>query len=506
MDTRSRKGFVVAALLLGILMASMDNTIVATAIGTIVSELGDFEKFIWVTSAYMIASVAGTPIFGKLSDMYGRKRFYVAGLIIFIGGSILCGTANTMVQLAIYRAIQGIGGGALMPIAFTIIFDIYPPQQRGKISGLFGAVFGLSSVFGPLLGAYLTDYVDWRWIFYVNIPLGLLSLFFILKYYFESIEHRKQKIDWLGAFLLVASIVSLMFALEFGGKQYAWDSTLIIGLFASFVILTIAFIFVESKVAEPIISLQLFKSRLFATSQAIGFLYGSVFIVATMYIPVYIQGVFGGSATNGGLILMPMMLGSVAGSQFGGRFAVKLRYRTIMLVSGALFLTGVSLLSTLSASTPRLIVTLYMIITGFGVGISFPLLSLSAVHGLEMRQRGSANSAVAFFRMIGMTLGITIYGTIQNNRLISQMKEAFPNFQQMNKIGDARALLQPEVRKHIPEMILNKLSTIFADSISYVFSWSIISVVLAVFMIVLMGNSRMEMGAAMNKHADKAKE
>ncbi|MDP4164915.1 MAG: MFS transporter, partial [Bacillota bacterium] len=276
--------FVVAGLLLGILMSAMDNTIVATAMGTIVSDLGGFDKFIWVTSAYMVAVMAGMPIFGKLSDMFGRKRFFIFGLSIFLIGSALCGVAHSIIQLSIFRAIQGIGGGALMPIAFTIVFDIFPPENRGKMTGLLGAVFGASSVLGPLLGAYITDYISWHWVFYVNVPIGLVSLFLIVRYYHESLQHTKQKIDWFGAITLVVSVVSLMFALEFGGKQYDWNSTQIISLFASFVIFFIAFFIIELKAEEPILPLWLFKRRLFATSQILAFLYGGTFIILTVYI------------------------------------------------------------------------------------------------------------------------------------------------------------------------------------------------------------------------------
>lgn len=314
----SKTGFVVAGLLLGLLMASMDNTIVATAMGTIVSEMGGMDKFVWVTSAYMVATMAGMPIFGKLSDMYGRKRFYIFGLAVFLLGSILCGTAGSMIELSVYRAIQGIGGGALMPIAFTIIFDIFPPEKRGKMTGLFGAVFGTSSVFGPLLGAYITEYFGWHWVFYINVPIGLLSLLFISLHYKESLAHNKQSIDWWGAITLVGAVVSLMFALELGGNQYAWDSVQIIALFAVFVILFAAFIAVERKAAEPIISFAMFRKRLFAASNGVALLYGSAFIIATIYIPIFIQGVFGGSATNSGLLLTPMMLGSVAAARSEG--------------------------------------------------------------------------------------------------------------------------------------------------------------------------------------------
>lgn len=491
MNKESKRKFVVIGLLLGILMAAMDNTIVATAMGTIVSELGGLDQFIWVTSAYMIASVAGMPIFGKLSDMYGRKLFYVSGLTLFLIGSILCGLAQNMVQLSIFRAIQGLGGGALMPIAFTIMFDTFPPEQRGKMSGLFGAVFGISSVFGPLLGAYITDYIDWRWVFYVNVPLGLLSLLFIVKFYFESLEHREQKIDWWGAILLVSSVLCLMFALELGGKEYAWDSLVIISLFGGFTVFLALFLWTETKAEDPVIPFHLFKKRLFATAQGIGFLYGATFILGTIFIPIFVQGVYGGTATNSGLILTPMMLGSVVGSQMGGRFAVKTSYRNLMIISGLFFLTGIYLLSTLSADTARSIVTIYMIITGIGVGFSFPLLSMSSIHGLDMRQRGTANSTNTFFRSIGMTLGVTVYGTIQNHLLMNELEKALPMMKQFNPAGDTRVLLSQEARAHIPPEVLQKIVDALADSIATMFAWAIIPVIIAIVLILFMGSARL---------------
>ncbi|MED3621364.1 MFS transporter, partial [Bacillus thuringiensis] len=294
---------VIAGLMLGILMAAMDNTIVATSIGTIVSDLGGLDKFIWVTSAYMVAVMAGMPIFGKLSDMYGRKRFYIFGLLIFLIGSALCGTAQSIVQLSIYRAIQGIGGGALMPIAFTIVFDIFPIEKRGKMTGLLGAVFGSSSVLGPLLGAYITENISWHWIFYVNIPIGLMSLIFILKAYKENNPPTKQNIDWWGAITLVIAVISLMFALELGGKEFKWDSIQIIGLFASFIVFFVGFLLVERKVKDPIISFWMFKRKEFAISQIITFFYGATFVILTVFIPIFVQAVYGGTATNAGLIL-----------------------------------------------------------------------------------------------------------------------------------------------------------------------------------------------------------
>ncbi|KEK25934.1 MDR family MFS transporter [Bacillus gaemokensis] len=489
--------FVVAGLLLGILMAAMDNTIVATAMATIVGDLGGFDKFVWVTSAYMVATMAGMPIFGKLSDMYGRKRFYIGGLLLFLLGSILCGTATSIEQLSIYRAIQGIGGGALMPIAFTIMYDIFPPEKRGKMTGLFGAVFGTSSVFGPLLGAYITDYISWHWVFYINIPLGLISFFFISKYYKESLQYRKQKIDWAGAITLVVSIVSLMFALELGGKEYAWNSNMILGLFATFAIMLIIFFFVERRATEPIISFHLFKKPLFAASQGVAFFYGAAFIICTVYIPIFVQGVLGGSASNAGLILTPMMVGSVIGSQTGGQLATRTSYRNIMIISGVFFVLGIYLLSTLTMDTPRTLVTVFMVLAGLGVGFSFSVLSMSSIHNLEMRDRGSATSTNSFFRSLGMTLGVTIFGTIQNHIFTDKLKTVFsPELAKMvPKGGDTSFLLSPHATEKIPSQILGEIKQALSLSIADTFFWALIPAILSIICITLMGKERLLIGA-----------
>ncbi|MBM7645917.1 EmrB/QacA subfamily drug resistance transporter [Scopulibacillus daqui] len=491
--------FVVIGLLLAVLMAAMDNTIVATAMGSIVADLGGFDKFVWVTSAYMVAVMAGTPIFGKLSDMYGRKRFFVFGLLVFAIGSFLCGSAESMIQLSIYRAIQGIGGGALMPISFTIIFDLFPPEKRGKMTGLIGAVFGISSIFGPLLGSYITEYINWHWVFYINLPIGVVSLCLIAFFYKESMEHKEQKIDWWGAATLVAAIVCLMFALELGGNQYAWDSGVIISLFAGFAVFFAAFLYIETKAQDPIVSFEMFKKRLFTTSNAVTFFYGATFIIATVYIPIFVQGVFGGTATNSGLILTPMMLGSVFGSQIGGILASKTSYRNIMIFSAVFFVAGVFLLSTLSPDTARSMVTIYMVIMGFGVGFSFSTLSMAAIHNFDMKQRGAATSSNSFFRSLGMTLGITIFGIIQRNLFSDKLKDAFSGMKQTGahgNFGDSSALLSPEAREKIPAAVLNKITEALSSSIAQTFMWALIPALLAVVFILLMSPERIQKKAA----------
>lgn len=503
---KSKQGFVVAGLLLSILMASMDNTIVATAMGTIIGDLGGLDKFIWVTSAYMVAEMSGMPIFGKLSDMFGRKRFFIMGIILFMFGSILCGTAQSIEQLSVYRAIQGIGGGALVPITFTIIFDSFPPEKRGKMSGLFGAVFGLSSIFGPLLGAYITDYISWHWIFYINLPLGIISLILIGLYYKESLEHQNQKIDWLGAATLVGAVVCLMFALELGGNKYAWNSGVILSLFAGFVVLFLAFIFTERKAQDPIISFSMFKDRLFASSTIVGLLYGIAFIVGAIYIPIFIQGVTGGTATNSGLILLPMMLGVVVSAQTGAISAAKFGYRNVMLVFAVIFLIGIYLLSTVTAETTRTTVTLYMIIVGLGIGASFSVLNMSAIHNMVPQRRGSANSTVSFVRQLGMTVGITVYGIIQRNVFTDKLNETFKGTGQMIQGGvqsDPHALLSEQARAHIPKPILDRIITDLAGSIGYTFAWALIPAALVLIFVFMLTNDRLSDGEYGKKEVTK---
>lgn len=488
---------ILIGLMLAILMAAMDNTIVTTAMGTIVADLGGLEQFVWVTSAYMVAVMAGTPIFGKLSDMYGRKRFFLFGIVMFLLGSVLCGLAGSIVQLSIYRAIQGIGGGALMPIAFTIIYDIFPVEKRGKMTGLMGAVFGTSSIFGPLLGAFITDALNWHWVFYINVPIGIVSLVMIVAYYKESLTHAKQQIDWGGAFTLVGAVVCLMFALELGGEKYAWNSGVILGLFAGFAALFVAFLLLETKAQEPIISFAMFKNRLYATSCLLALFYGSVFIVATVYIPIFVQGVYGGSATNSGIILMPMMIGSVIGSMLGGMLASRIPYRTVMALSVVCFVGGIFALSTLTHDTSRLLLTLFSILTGFGVGFSFSVLSMASVHHFDMRQRGAATSTNSFLRSLGMTLGITIFGIVQRNLMSGAMSDAFAGMGQGGgDFGDTREVLSPEKRALIPPEILDKITEALSSSIAHTFMWALVPAVCAVLVVIAMPKDRIERAAA----------
>ncbi|MFE4710019.1 MULTISPECIES: MDR family MFS transporter [unclassified Paenibacillus] len=495
-------GIVIAGLLLGILMASMDSTIVATAMGNIVGELGGMDKFVWVTSAYLVAEMAGMPIFGKLSDMYGRKKFFIFGIIVFMAGSALCGTASTITELAAYRAVQGIGGGALVPIAFAIMFDAVPLESRGKLGGAFGAVFGLSSVFGPLLGAYITDHIAWQWVFYINLPLGLIAFVMVVFFYRESHEHSKLPIDWLGAGTLLGAVISLMFALELGGKEYAWDSAMILGLFAAFAVLAAVFLYVETKAAEPIISFALFKKRLYAFSILCALFSGAAFIVASVYIPIFIQGVMGGSATNSGMVLLPMMVGSVVTASTGGFLMSKTSYRSLLIPTLALLVVGTGLVATLTPDASRLLVTVYMILIGLGIGASFSVLSTAAIHGLTAQQRGSASATLNFLRSLGMTVGITSFGIIQSHYFTGSLSSMFAGGGGGGApagaldFKDPHSLLSPEARAMIPPEILSKITEGLSSSITHTFAWALVPAALALLASFFMGRQKMDASAA----------
>jgi EmrB/QacA subfamily drug resistance transporter len=486
----------VAGLLLGLFMAALDQTIVSTAMPTIVGEFGEYERLVWVFSAYMIASVVATPIFGKLSDMYGRKRFFILGLGVFLLGSILCGVAQNMLELILFRALQGIGGGALMPLCFAVIFDIFPPEKRGKMNGLFGAVFGLSSVLGPLVGAYFTDHVDWRWVFYINVPIGIVSFLLLAFSYKESAAKVKQVIDWLGVVLFTAMILCLMFAIELGGKTYAWGSWQIIGLFVAFAVLLLLFLLTESRAKNPIVALHLFKNKVFTASQLSSFLYGAIMISGATYIPIFVQGVYGGSASSAGQTLTPMMLGVVASSVIGGRFVGRFIFRNIMLVSATLLTVSLILLGTIDADTARWVVTVYMVLVGLGIGVSFVVFNIATLHGVSPQYKGAATSMIVFFRTIGSALGVTVFGVIQTNRLTGNIAKVLPDPKMVEQFGEPQKLLQPAVRKLFPPDVLHKLIAGLAESIAFVFQWSVLLPILAALLVLLMGRANVERGSA----------
>lgn len=499
MRIRNNPNVLTVGLLLGILMAAMDSTIVATAMGTIVGDLGGLDKFVWVTSAYLIAEMAAMPIFGKLSDMYGRKKFFVFGLLLFMLGSILCGTANSIVELSVYRVIQGISGGALIPIAFTIMLDAVPLEKRGKVSGLFGAAFGLASLFGPLAGSFIAEQLSWQWIFFINLPIGLIAFVCVAFFYAESHERSKQRIDWPGAVALVGAILCLMFALELGGKELAWHSAGILGLFAAFVVLAAAFVFAERRAAEPILSFPMFANRLFASSIAVAVFGGAAFVTASVYIPIFVQGVLGGTAANSGMVLLPMMLSTVVSSTVGGFLMNKFSYRAIMLPASLLFAAGMFLLSTISPASSPVVVALYLVAAGLGIGFSFSVLGNAVIHSLDANQRGSAQSTLTFLRSFGMTIGIAVFGMIQSTAFMSRLRNADAGTEQPPAalpVGETHDLLDPEKRAQLPDAVLASIAEALSSSIATTFAWTLLPAMLAVVSVWAMSKEKLLSGAA----------
>ena len=414
-----------AGVLLAMFLSSLDQTVVGTAMPRIITDLGGFTQYTWVTTAYIITSTIAIPITGKLTDMYGRKWFYIVGLAIFMLGSLLCGLSHTMTQLIFFRGFQGIGAGIMMANAFTVIGDIFPPAERGKYQGLMAGVFGLSSVIGPTLGGYITDnaHMGWHWVFFVNIPLGILiTALFIFFFPHLKPDTLKHRIDYLGITALILAVVPMLLALTWGGVEYPWVSAQIIGMLAFSVVMIPVFILFESRAKEPIIPLWILKNRIVAISTFVIFITGFGMFGGIIFVPLFFQGVLGQSATNSGTFLTPMMLGLVAGSFISGQLLSRAggHYRLLGMLGLAIMAVGMFFLSQMSPETTNARAITNIVITGFGLGITMPLYIIAVQNAVPYAVLGTATSSTAFFRSIAGAFGLTIFGTIMNNRFASE--------------------------------------------------------------------------------------
>jgi EmrB/QacA subfamily drug resistance transporter len=452
------------ALLLVLLLASLDQTIVSTALPTIVGDLGGISKLSWVVTAYLLASTVVGPLYGKLGDLYGRKGVLQSAIVIFLVGSALCGISQNMTELIVFRAIQGLGGGGLFVVTIAVVGDIIPPRDRGRYQGFFGAVFGVSTVIGPLLGGFFVDNLSWRWIFYVNVPIGLVALAVIATAFQARPEQAKHTIDYLGAALLAGGLSAIVLYTSLGGTTYAWDSPEMIALIVGGVALLAAFVVVEARAREPILPLEIFRNRVFSVTSAVGFIVGFALFGAVTYLPLYLQDVKGHSPTTSGLLITPMMAGllitSIGSGQLISRFG---RYKPFPIAGTAIMVVGLALLSRLEVDTSTLAAGAYMLVLGLGLGLVIQVLVLAAQNAVDYKYLGVASSGSTLFRQIGGSIGVAIFGAIFANQLATNLATRLPSGAHLPAAPNPAAL------KQLPPAVHTAYVTAVTDALHPVF-------------------------------------
>ena len=421
------KVIVMAGTMLGLFTSAMDQTVVGTSMPTIIADLGGFGLFSWDGTGFMLASTATVPVVGKLSDIYGRKPFYMAGIFILILGSALCGSSQNVEQLIAFRVIQGLGAGMIMGIAFAILGDVFTPAERGRWAGLMSGVFASASVLGPLIGGTLTDHVHWRWVFYVNLPLGAIALT-VLALGMPSIRPPKgSTLDYRGVVLLLATVVPMLLAFSWAGSRYDWVSPQVIGLLTWAAAGFIVFIYAELRTEEPVIPMALFRNRIFTVAALVTLISGVAMMGSFFYIPLFVQGVIGASATNSGIVLIPMMISMAIASAISGQLMSRLgRYRIQGIVGLGLMVFGGLLLSQLDVNSTRRDVTYAMIFFGIGLGTSMPLFMLALQNAVPYRFMGVSTSTMQFLRSVGGTFGVAIMFSLIQSGYHSRLSTVVP--------------------------------------------------------------------------------
>ena len=507
-----RRGTVlaVAGLMLALFLVALDQTVVGTALPKIIADLDGFEHYAWVTTAYLLASTSMIPVIGKLGDIYGRKWFIIAGVALFLVASALCGAAWGMTELILFRGLQGLGAGMIFANIFTSVADIFPdPARRAKYQGVFFSVFALTSVIGPTMGGWITDNLSWRWVFYINLPLGVFSLFALPVVLHQGARRFGVKIDYLGAATITASVVSLLLSLSWVGEGYDWDATRVVAGFVVAAVLLAAFIPIELRAAEPVIPLSLFKGRVFTSSALLMFMVGIGMFGIILYTPLFVQGVLGKTATGSGTVLTPLVLTMTAMGVIAGQVIARVkRIKPFMIVGAIVMAFGIYLLTTLDTHSTQTTVALYLMVTGLGLGPLMPTATLAVQSTVEKSLLGVATSATQFIRSLGSTVGTAVIGSLVTSGYSDYLKDNAPPQapgRLINALEDPNALVSEKARDALDrvasafpggEQLVNQILQVaregLSNSIHDGFVFTLVAIAFAIAAAFLMKNIRLE--------------